>query len=87
MIDDPGSLAGNRISPIPHLGPEPRVGKLHEVGNISDDKKSQKLLLMNSVSVVPSNRMSFAIFIKDTATVFRAPLVSTIASCAAKASN
>ena len=31
--------------------------------------------------------ISLAIFIKDTATVFKAPCASTIASCAASASN
>lgn len=32
---------------------------------------------------LPNKRMSFAIFIREVATVFRAPLVSTKASCAA----
>lgn len=32
---------------------------------------------------LPNNRMSFPIFIRETATVLRAPLVSTKASCAA----
>eukprot|EP01018_Ginkgo_biloba_P021777 Gb_21506 [translate_table: standard] len=36
---------------------------------------------------LPSRRISFAIFIKETETVFKAPLVSTKASCAARASN
>ena len=35
----------------------------------------------------PRNRISFAIFISETATVFNAPDASTIASCAARASN
>ena len=35
----------------------------------------------------PSHRMSFAIFIRDTASVVSAPLMKTIASCAASAAN
>ena len=35
----------------------------------------------------PKNRMSFAIFIKDTAMTFEAPWTSTSASWAASASN
>ena len=57
IIEDPGSLSGIKISPIPLLGPEESI------------------------------RISFAIFIKLTATVFSAPCASTIASCAANASN
>ena len=57
MIEDPGSLSGIKISPIPERGPEDNI------------------------------RTSFAIFIKLTATVFKAPCASTMASCAANASN
>ena len=57
MIDEPGSLSGIKISPIPERGPEDNI------------------------------RTSLAIFIKLTATVFSAPCASTIASCAANASN
>jgi len=57
MMDEPGSLAGRMISPMPERGPE------------------------------PSRRMSLAIFIRLTASVLSAPELSTIASCAARASN
>lgn len=57
IIDEPGSLAGRMISPMPERGPE------------------------------PSKRISLAIFMRLTATVFMAPEASTIASCAARASN
>uniref|UniRef100_A0A0A9D6C4 Pco106335 n=1 Tax=Arundo donax TaxID=35708 RepID=A0A0A9D6C4_ARUDO len=36
---------------------------------------------------LPSKHMSFAIFIREAEIVFTAPLLSTKASCAAKASN
>ncbi|MNR05597.1 hypothetical protein D3C85_1216380 [compost metagenome] len=57
MIDDPGSLSGITISPIPQRGPELNI------------------------------RTSLATFIKATAVRFKAPESSTMASCAAKASN
>jgi hypothetical protein len=57
MMEDPGSLSGINISPIPLRGPD------------------------------ESMRMSLAIFIRLTATVFNAPCASTMASCAASASN
>ena len=57
MMEDPGSLSGIKISPIPLLGPDESI------------------------------RTSLAIFIKLTATVFNAPCDSTMASCAASASN
>ena len=57
IIEEPGSLSGIKISPMPLRGPEDNM------------------------------RTSFAIFIKLTATVFKAPCASTIASCAANASN
>ena len=57
MIDEPGSLSGIWISPIPLRGPEDNI------------------------------RISFAIFIRLTATVLSAPCDSTMASCAASASN
>src|SRR5450755_2542162 len=47
MIDEPGCTAGNSISPMPALGPE------------------------------PSQRMSLAIFVSETATVLSAPLAAT----------
>ena len=50
IIEDPGSLSGINISPIPLLGPELNI------------------------------LISLAIFIKLTATVFKAPWASTIAS-------
>ena len=57
MMEEPGSLSGIKISPIPLLGPDESI------------------------------RTSLAIFIKLTATVFNAPCDSTMASCAASASN
>ena len=57
IIEEPGSLAGSEISPIPQRGPE------------------------------PNKRMSFAIFMRDVAITFSMPDSSTIASCAARASN
>ena len=57
IIDEPGSLSGIKISPIPLLGPDDNI------------------------------RISFAIFIRLTATTFNAACASTIASCAANASN
>ncbi len=56
-MEDPGSLAGMLISPIPLLGPEANI------------------------------LMSLAILFKETANCLRAPWLSTIASCAANASN
>ena len=53
MMDEPGWVSGNTISPSPQRGPD------------------------------PIHRMSLAIFSKLTAMVFRMPLVSTSASCAA----
>ncbi len=57
MIEDPGSLSGIFISPIPARGPE------------------------------ASRRISFAIFVSDTAMPLSVPCVSTIALCVASASN
>mmetsp|Transcript_11124 Transcript_11124/g.23867 ORF Transcript_11124/g.23867 Transcript_11124/m.23867 type:complete len:330 (-) Transcript_11124:314-1303(-) len=57
MMEEPGSLSGMMISPIPQRGP---------------------LLSM---------RTSLAIFMRETATRLKAPLSSTMASCAASASN
>ena len=57
MMDEPGSLSGMTISPMPLRGP---------------------LLSM---------RMSLPIFIRLTARRRKAPLSSTMASCAARASN
>ena len=56
-MEEPGSLSGINISPMPLRGPDDNM------------------------------RMSLAIFIKLTATVFKAPCASTIASCAANDSN
>ena len=57
IIEEPGSLSGIIISPIPQRGPDDNI------------------------------LTSLAIFINATAVLFKAPLNSTIASCAAKASN
>ncbi len=57
MMEEPGSLSGMIISPIPLRGPE--------------------------LSIL----ISLAIFIRDTAVLFRAPLNSTTASWAARDSN
>ena len=57
IMEEPGSLSGICISPMPLRGPE------------------------------ESRRMSLAIFMRLTATVFNAPCVSTMASWAARASN
>src|SRR5258708_14969 len=56
-VEEPGSLSGMSISPMPLRGPE------------------------------ESMRISLAIFMRLTATVFRAPWASTMASWAARASN
>lgn len=79
----PGSFSGRMSSPRPHRGPLNKKNAetirimLNHTHTHTHTKESK--LQTN----LPSKRMSFATFIRDVATVFRAPLVSTKASCAA----
>lgn len=71
MILEPGSFSGNSNSPKPHRGPEPR----------------KRMSLATNRWIKHFKKYHDVLFIKETATTFRAPWTSTITSWAANASN
>lgn len=77
MIEEPGSFSGSESSPKPQRGPEPKQRVCVYIGY-------RNVPCYNIITYIfitlPRRRMSFAIFIKETATVLRAPLTSTIVS-------
>ena len=77
----PGSFSGRMSSPRPHRGPlQKNIVKTTKVKQICESREKWIIQLCTDL---PNNRMSFAIFIREVATVLSAPLVSTKASCAA----
>ena len=83
----PGSFSGSSSSPSPQRGPLP----VHSSESLRVEIPDGDVDVETNPNALrrrsPSSRMSLAIFIKDTAVVLAAPLASTIASCAANASN
>ena len=79
MILLPGSFSGKISSPRPHRGPL----KKENVGTSQYNARPYFYRWNKQHRYLPNSRMSFAIFIRETDMVFRAPLVSTKASCAA----
>lgn len=96
MILLPGSFSGRMSSPRPQRGPLYKKRKTLQPKAINQEKhiflrclkiankknyQRSKHTKKNAQSTyLPKKRISFPIFIRETATVFKAPLVSTNAS-------
>lgn len=78
MILLPGSFSGKISSPSPQRGPLKKEYKFSKINS----KHSQHTKVYNYI-YLPRRRMSLPTFIREAEIVFRAPLVSIKASCAA----
>jgi len=81
----PGSFSGRMSSPRPHRGPLQK--NIVKTTKVKQKCESREKWIIQLCTDLPNNRMSFAIFIREVATVLSAPLVSTKASCAACKKN
>lgn len=81
----PGSFSGSMSSPRPQRGPLCKRKDVRTTQQMQTTKSIGETIL--DLIYLPKKRMSFAIFMREAAIVFREPLVSTKASCAAYQHN